>query len=143
MINDPLKIWLVVTLVFVIFEMTLPFFGCSLLAVAALITAGVTVLTPSWEIQAFVFALISILFTALLRPVIVRKLQSKTHLPTRTEALVGKAAIATENFVEGLGRITVEGQDWKAEGAEDFALGTHLVVKGSDGIVLKVGKDIV
>ena len=143
MITEAVKLWLVVTFVFVILEMTLPFFGCSLLAIAALITAGVAVYTPNWEIQAFVFALVSILFTALLRPVIVRKLQSKTHLPSRTEALVGKSAVVTEKFVDGQGRITVEGQDWKAEGSEDFALGTQLVVKGSDGIVLKVGKDTV
>jgi membrane protein implicated in regulation of membrane protease activity len=134
------KTWLSLAVFFMILELTLPFFGCSLLSAAALLSAVAAGLSFSWEVQTLIFALVSILFTALLRPMIVRKLQTKTNLPSRVDRLLGKSGEVTEALIKGQGRVLVEGQDWKAEGEDDLISGSKIVVIGSDGIVLKVRK---
>ena len=59
---------------------------------------------------------------------------------SRTEALMGETGQVTEAIdpVLGTGRVVVNGHDWAARSMDPIAVGTQVMVDGSDGIVLLV-----
>jgi membrane protein implicated in regulation of membrane protease activity len=131
--------WIGAAVVFGVLEMALPYFGFLFVAIAALVTAYVSTRTPELEIQgaAFVFALLGGMLV--LRPRIVRFMQSKKNLPGRTEQLIGKTAVVLEALNDGgLGRVEFEGHDWAAKSASALEVGTKVEIIGADGIVLLV-----
>ena len=133
------SLWISVAIMSGILEVTLPKFAFIFSSLAALVAALASTLGCRWEVQgaAFVAALFLGLF--LLRPRVVRRLQSKNQVPSRTDVLIGKSALVTEKILppDG-GRVEIEGLCWAARSAEVLDVGTSVVVEGADGIVLQV-----
>jgi membrane protein implicated in regulation of membrane protease activity len=75
----------------------------------------------------------------LLRPRLVKRLGGR-GVPSRTEALVGRDGVVTQDIDArlGTGRVNVGGEDWAARSAAPLAIGTKIRVHGADGIVLEV-----
>jgi membrane protein implicated in regulation of membrane protease activity len=69
------------------------------------------------------------LFT--LRPLIMRRLQAGSDVRTNVDALVGQRGRVTQDFEPGLrlGRVSVAGDDWRAECTTDRALRTGDLVE--------------
>lgn len=134
-------VWIALAVVFIILEVITPLaFGFILVGAAALCAAGIAALDLPLAVQLAVFAVVTILTLVLVRPRVVARLQSTAHVPSRTEAVIGKVAKVTEAIdpVTGAGRILVGGEDWAAFSEEPVSEGSQVKVIGADGIRLHV-----
>jgi len=131
--------WLVAAIVSAIAEILSPRFGYVLVSAAALAGALAAGLGLPVAPQLVLFVVVLLASLALVRPRLLAKLGAK-GVPSRTQALVGKAGVVTEAIdpVIGTGRITVAGQDWAARSVAPVPVGTTVRVDDADGIVLHV-----
>src|SRR4051794_28962857 len=98
--------WIFAALAFAIGEMVVPYFGLIFATFGSLVAAGMAYAGYPWAHQVLSFTVALILGLFLLRPRLVKKLQSRHDLPTRTGHLIGKKArvIETIDSVSGKGR---------------------------------------
>ena len=111
------------------------------MAIAAGVIGLVTLVIPaiSWELQWFLFALLSLTSIALWR------MQAKKNPPTtdnpnlnrRSEQYIGRVFTLDSAIINGHGKIVVDDTTWKVRG-EDMESGGRVKVSGSDGTVLIV-----
>jgi membrane protein implicated in regulation of membrane protease activity len=145
------QIWIVVAALLLVAEMFAPGFwlasvavGCLAAAVAGLFPFGLL-----GQLAAFVAGSLGSLFG--LRPVLVRRfLHSRgSEVRTNADALVGKSGVVVKRFdpVTRIGRVVVDGEDWRGTlleaGAPGTTLepGTRVVVVQVDGSTLLVEKE--
>lgn len=138
-------IWLVVLIIAVIVEVltlgltTIWFAGGALVAiVAALLHAPVA-------IQVVLFFVISLLLLFFTRPVAV-KYFNRDRVKTNVESLVGRQAIVISeiNNIQGIGQVTVGGQQWSARSVKDNVIipaGAVVNVLSINGVKLIVMAD--
>lgn len=123
-------IWLVVLIAAIVIEVatlgltTIWFAGGALVA---LLTAVVN--APIW-LQILLFLIISLVLLFFTRPVAM-KYFNKNRERTNAESLVGKQAVVTSeiNNLQGLGTVTVNGQEWSARSLDDTAIAAQKVVE--------------
>jgi membrane-bound serine protease (ClpP class) len=86
-----------------------------------------------------VFAVALTLSLALLRERLLARMSGR-GVPSRTEALLGRHGVVTQDVdaTIGAGRVNVGGEDWAARAALPLPAGTRVRVVGADGIVLEV-----
>jgi membrane protein implicated in regulation of membrane protease activity len=132
--------WVGIAAVFIVLEIFTPLFGFVLVGGAALFAAGAAALGLNLSVQLGVFAVVLILSFWLLRPRLISKLHSSSHVPSRTEAVVNKIGKITEDIdpVTGTGRVVVDGEDWAAMSEVPLRAGANVKIVGADGIRLKV-----
>ena len=141
-------IWILLSIGLVVAEMTLTSgFWLACLAAGAAV-AGVLALIPGVGValQGVAFAATSLLSMAGVRPALVRAFQlgPGTGVRTGVEALLGKAGVVTERIGRhAIGRVKVEGEDWRGATLEDVTLepGTRITVVQVDGTTLVVEKE--
>lgn len=134
-------LWFGLAIVCAILEMALPYFGLIFVSGAAFVALIISMFWPSWAVEGVAFAITLALGLLLLRPRLVRKLQtSQPNLPSRTEALIGQQAVVSEAIdpSRGVGRVEVGGHDWAATAEHPISQSRVVEVVGADGIVLKV-----
>jgi membrane protein implicated in regulation of membrane protease activity len=142
------QLWVVASALLLVAEMFTPGFWLASVAVGCL-AAGLASFFPvglAGQVLVFTAATLGSLFG--LRPVLVRRfLHAPGHeVRTNMEALVGKAGIVTKGFdpVTRLGRVKVEGEDWRGALLEGGALlepGARVMVVQVDGSTLVVDKE--
>jgi len=60
-------------------------------------------------------------------------------VPSNVEALVGSVGIITQGVTaHSLGRVKVQSEEWRAEAASEFAVGTRVRVQSIEGNTLTV-----
>ncbi len=135
-------IWLILFIVFVIIEIptmgltTIWFAGGALLStVAALFGAPVYV-------QVTLFLVVSVVLLIFTRPIAV-KYFNKDREKTNVEGMIGKQCIVISeiNNLEGIGQVTVGGQEWSARSADEAAkipVGAVVEVVSVSGVKLIV-----
>lgn len=140
-INDAI-IWLALLVVFIIIEiltlgLTTIWFagGCIPAFIAALF--GV----PVW-LEILLFLVVSLILLFFTRPVAV-KYFNKDRIKTNAESLVGRTAIVISeiNNLEGIGQVTVSGQEWSARYVTDgvtIPAGAVVTVRAINGVKLIV-----
>lgn len=106
-------------------------------ALVALIAAALN--GPLW-LQIACFVVVSVLLLVFTRPVAI-KYFNKGRVRTNAESVVGKKAIvvSTVDNLQGVGQVTVEGQEWSARSAEDGSVlekGTVVEVVAISGVKL-------
>lgn len=120
--------WLIVLIILVAIEIatlgltTIWFAGGALIAtIAALLNAPILV-------QCILFFAVSIIMLYFTRPIAV-KYFNKDRAKTNVEGMIGKQAIVISEIdnIQGIGQVTVNGQEWTAR-------------SNSDGKTLEVGK---
>ncbi|MCR5773172.1 MAG: NfeD family protein [Butyrivibrio sp.] len=137
-------VWLVLLLVCIIVEavttslVSIWFaFGCLVAAVMAQI--GVPIFA-----QIVVFAIVSLLIMAAIRPIAKEHFNNKT-VETNAGSVVGKKARVTgaiDNEL-GTGQVNVEGMDWSARSSFDevkIPVGETVIIRAIDGVKLVVEK---
>src|SRR6185295_7466173 len=136
---SPSIAWLIIGLIALIIEalsLNLVFVFVAIAAIVAGVTAvlGVPVLG---QIGAFVVA--GLALPVMLRPRLLAVMGGR-GVVSRTDALFGETGQVTEAIDphRGTGRIIVNGHDWAARSTDPIAVGTVVMVEGSDGIVLIV-----
>lgn len=142
MFDNMLFVWLVLLIIFIVIELatmgltTIWFAGGALLAaVAAAIHAPLVV-------QVALFLVVSIVLLFFTRPLAV-KYFNKDRIKTNVESMVGRQAIVISEVdnLEGIGQVTVGGQEWTARSMDDnqkIAVGTVVLVRAISGVKLIV-----
>jgi membrane protein implicated in regulation of membrane protease activity len=132
-------VWLALAFTSFIVEVSIPHFGFAFVGAGAVVAAGVAFLGFSVPVQLGSFVVVMTASLVLLRSALLTRMGGK-GIPSRTEALVGRAGIVTHDIDPriGTGRVNVAGEDWAAHSAETITAGTKIRVVGADGIVLEV-----
>lgn len=98
-------------------------------AAAAAVCAGFGLSCP---IQVGVFAGVSLLLLALMRPIAVYFQKAKKKIPTNADSLIGREAVVKSevNNLQSTGSVIVSGQEWSAKSRkEDQIIPAGIVVK--------------
>jgi len=142
------QVWIVAAALLLAAEMFAPGFWLASIAIGCLAAAVAGLLPIGLLGQTLVFAVTSVASLFGLRPVLVRRFLHARGMEVRTnmDALAGRAGVVTRGFdpVTHIGRVTVDGEDWRgmlAEGTPALELGTRVVVVQVDGSTLVVEKE--
>ena len=138
-------IWLVVLIIAAIVEVltmgltTIWFAGGALVAIVA------TLLHAPIAIQVVLFFVVSLLLLFFTRPVAVRYF-NRDRVKTNVESLVGKQAIVISeiNNIQGIGQVTVGGNQWSARSVSDNVVipaGAVVNILSINGVKLIVKAD--
>jgi len=139
-------LWVIAALVFFIVEVITPggfLFACLGVGFLASALAAFLGLGLAWQVLAF--AVISLAFFAVVRPLFLKYFAGGSdQVRTNVEALVGRVGRITE-AVEPLsnrGRVLVGGEDWRAVSAQDTPIpaGERVIVVAVDGVKLVVDR---
>lgn len=139
-------IWVVVAILTILIEVfTLGFavICFTVGAVAAALAASVG-LNLMWQLS--IFSVFTIVALVALRPFAIKYFGDRRKgksVQTNACAVVGRRAVVTERIVGGVGRVSVDGDDWKAEcEAEDevIEVGTRVEVVGVESVILTIKK---
>ena len=137
-----ITIWLIIFVACIVVEIitmgltTIWFAGGSLVAsVAAAIGA------PLW-LQIVLFVAVSLLLLYFTRPIAV-KYFNRDRVKTNSERLVGKQAIVISEIdnLQGIGQVTVGGQEWSARTTEEgitLPVGSVVIIRAISGVKLMV-----
>jgi membrane protein implicated in regulation of membrane protease activity len=144
------QIWTVAGVLLLIAEVFTPGFWLASVAIGCF-AAGVSSFLPIGVLgQILIFTAGTLGSLLGLRPVLVRRFLrapgSGIEVRTNVEALVGKSGVVIQRFdpVTRLGRVKVEGEDWRSALIEGGALlepGTRIMVVQVDGSTLVVDKE--
>jgi membrane protein implicated in regulation of membrane protease activity len=132
--------WITLAIVTAIVEVSIPHFGVIFVSLGAVAAAAASFLGGSLSVQIGTFAVVVIASLVLLRPRLMSRLSAGPGVPSRTDALIGRGGVVTQDIdsTVGVGRVNVGGQDWAARSAAPLAAGTRVRVVAADGIVLEV-----
>jgi len=133
-------VWITIGLVLAALEMAVPGVYLIWLAVAAIITGGLTfVLNLGLAVQVinFVF-LVLIAVVSAKRFLSTRPIESVDPLMNnRSGRMIGQTAVVSQAIEGGSGRVHYADGEWIARGP-DLAIGTQVRITGSDGTKLLV-----
>ena len=143
------QLWVVASALLLVAEMFTPGFWLASVALGCLAAAVASIFPVGLAGQGLVFTAATLGSLFGLRPVLVRRY---LHAPgrqirTNMDALVGKSGIVTRGFdpVTRLGRVKVEGEDWRGTLLEGGALlepGARVMVVQVDGSTLVVEQEV-
>lgn len=134
--------WLILLIVCIGIEVatmgltTIWFAGGALVAIFAAVVGA-----PIW-LQAVIFIVVSLLLLFFTRPIAV-KYFNKDRVKTNVESMVGRQAIVISEIdnLQGIGQVTVGGQEWSARSADErvsIAVGAVVTVVAINGVKLIV-----
>ena len=135
-------IWLVVFVACIAIEIITMGLTTIWFAGGALVAAiGAALGAPIW-LQAVFFGAVSLVLLYFTRPVAV-KYFNKDRVKTNAESLVGKQAVVISEIdnLQGIGQVSVNGQEWSARtGEEGITLteGSVVIVRAISGVKLMV-----
>lgn len=140
-IENAVVAWIVLAVVAAIVEISIPHFGLIFVTAAAATAAAFASAGFGFTAQLVVFIVELALTFWLLRPRVLARLNSR-GVPSRTEALVGREGVVTNDIDSsvGAGRVNVGGEDWAARSASPIPAGARIRVLAADGIVLEVAR---
>lgn len=143
--SEMIIVWLVVLILSIVIEiislgLTSIWFAGG--AIIALLLAALAL--PMW-LQILVFLVVSIVLMVFTRPIAV-KYFNKDRVRTNVESMIGRQAIVISeiNNLQGIGQVTVGGQEWTARSEDDgknLAVGAVVEVVAVSGVKLIVRED--
>jgi membrane protein implicated in regulation of membrane protease activity len=113
--------WLIASVVAAVGEILTTGFFLAPFAIGAAGALVVALAGGGAAVQVIVFALLTVLCVAMVRPVARRHLTHPPQLRTGTAALVGRPAVVLERIanVEGVGTVRIDGEVWTARAYAD------------------------
>lgn len=135
-------IWLAVLVVCVGIEIATMGLTTIWFAGGALVSAILAALNAPLWLQIVAFFVVSLILLYLTRPVAV-KYFNKDRVKTNVESMIGRQAIVISEIdnLQGIGQITVGGQEWSARSVKDdvqLPVGSVVVVRSVSGVKLIV-----
>jgi membrane protein implicated in regulation of membrane protease activity len=112
-------VWLIVAAVLGVFELMTTTLALGIIAVAAVVGAVAGAFHLDLPIQVAAFVVASAAGLAFVRPIAMRHIKQPPLLRTGSAALVGRAAIVTEEVTGQSGRIKVGGEEWTSRAYDD------------------------
>lgn len=137
-----ITIWLAVLVVCVGIEIATMGLTTIWFAGGALVSAILAALNAPLWLQIVAFFVVSLILLYLTRPVAV-KYFNKDRVKTNVESLIGRQAIVISEIdnLQGIGQVTVGGQEWSARSVKDdvqLPVGSVVVVRFVSGVKLIV-----
>lgn len=142
LLENMLFVWLVLLIVFIVIELVTMGLTTIWFAGGALLAAAAAAMHAPLVIQVALFLIVSILLLFFTRPIAVRYF-NKDRIKTNVESMVGRQAIVISEIdnLEGIGQVTVGGQEWTARSMDEnqkIAVGTVVLVRAISGVKLIV-----
>lgn len=132
--------WLILFIVLVIAELSTMGLTTIWFAGGALIATLAAIFGVNEGVQILLFLLVSILLLFFTRPIAV-KYFNKDRARTNVESYIGRQVIVISEIdnLQGIGQVTLGGQEWTARSAQDgivLPVGAVGIVKYVDGVKL-------
>jgi membrane protein implicated in regulation of membrane protease activity len=112
-------IWLIVAAVLGVAEVMTATLAFGLIAVAALVGAGVGAAGGNVALQFGAFVVASAAGLGIARPFALRHIKQPPSLRTGTAALVGRSAYVLDEITAHTGRVRIGGEEWSARPYDD------------------------
>ena len=127
---------------FIILEIFTPSMFFLNFALAAFITAGISLITLNKFALVLAFFLLSFLSFAFLRPILLRRNSKDTETGMEGK-YIGKTAKVTEEVTAERGVITIYGERWEARclGEQSIPAGADVKIVKNDGLIIFVEKE--
>lgn len=124
-------VWAILALLMLIAEIFVPGFFLFCLGIGALGASAAAAMGFGAAVQLVVFSILSLIAFFTIRPLMMKRLWKGGDHKTNTDALIGRKARVTQEFEPGLrlGRVAVDGDDWRAECTTDRPLHTGDIVR--------------
>ena len=141
----PVYFWLILMLVFVVFELATMGLTTIWFAIGALVALAVAAVGgPIW-LQIIVFVAVSIAALLGVRN-IAKDFFNQNREKTNAFSVIGKKGIVTQEIsnIHATGQVTVAGQEWTARAVDDdcvYEKGEMVVVRAISGVKLMVEKE--
>ena len=142
MFDNMLFVWLLLLIVFIVVELLTMGLTTIWFAAGALVAAVAAALHAPVALQVVLFLVVAVILLIFTRPIAV-KYFNKDRIKTNVESMVGRQAIVTSeiNNLEGIGQVTVSGQEWTARSLDEnltIQEGTVVYVRAISGVKLLV-----
>lgn len=135
-------VWLLVSLLCLVLELTNGDFFIMCFAVGGVAAAIVSAFSDSFTLQVIVFAVVSALSIFFVRPFALKYLhKNKDNRVSNADAIIGRTGKVTESIAaNGHGRVKVDGDSWKAVTANNLAIeeGTTVRIVALNSIIVTV-----
>lgn len=132
------QFWLIAAGIFFIAEMITVGFLIFWLGIGALLAMIVSFFTDSILVQAIVFVVTSALLMIFTKPLVKKYVKVEKEIPMNAYSIIGKKAIVTQEIDStlGTGQITISGDIWSAESAneEKITKGTKVKIISIEGV---------
>lgn len=118
--------WAGAAIVLLIAEIFVPGFFLFCLSMGCLAASLAAAVGGEETPQLVAFSVVSLIAFFTVRPILMKRMWKDSGVLTNNEALVGQRGRVTQDFEPGLrlGRVSVAGDDWRAECTTDRALRT-------------------
>lgn len=134
------ELYAIAGLIFLILEMVVPSMFFLNLAFAGFVTAVISLFITDWVVLTLVFVVLSLLSILLLRPILLRRKETKEQRTGMEGKYIGKIVKVIEPIDKFHGAITVYDERWEArtDCDEQIPCGTEVKITGYDSLILKV-----
>lgn len=144
--SETIIFWLVVLIASIVIELATLGLTSIWFAGGALVALVAALFNAHLAIQIILFLVVSIVLLYFTRPVAV-KYFNKDRIKTNAESLVGRQGIVISEIdnLQGIGQITVGGQEWSArtvDNAIKIPVGTVVEIMSINGVKLMVRPDL-
>lgn len=133
--------WLAAVIVFAVVEAATVGLASIWFAVGGVAALLASLLSPSIGLQIGVFAVVSVLSMAVVRP-LAKKYMTPTIQPTNADRILGREGVVIEEIdnLRAKGRISVLGGEWAARNEEDapLSVGTKVTILRIEGVKVYV-----
>lgn len=134
--------WILITLFFLILEISLGSFFLICMAIGAFVTMFGSLLQMSFLAQFSLFAMASFLSVYMLRPAIMRWLhRPNNERASNVDALIGRQGVVIESITENdYGYVKVDGDEWRAVSLAQIAIpvGSKVEIVSMDSLIVTV-----
>lgn len=138
------QLWVLVTVVCLILELTSGDLFILCFSIGALVTAVLSAFGLGFYGQLAVFVVASVLSLLFVRPSLVKRLHGrKQERLSNADALIGRIGRVSEAIEQGgYGRVAIDGDDWKAVSSDGtyVPMGQNVRVVGRESIIITVEK---
>lgn len=138
------QLWVLVTVVCLILELTSGDLFILCFSIGALVTAVLSTFGLGFYGQLAVFVVASVLSLLFVRPSLVKRLHGrKKERLSNADALIGRIGRVSEAIEQGgYGRVAIDGDDWKAVSSDGtyVPMGQNVRVVGRESIIITVEK---
>ena len=141
-LNNVWMLWVLITVVFLILELTSGDFMFMCIAIGAVAAAVVSACGAGWVVDIVTWMVVSVALLAFVRPFALKYLHRKDkNVKTNADALIGKEGKVVETIVPGeSGYVAVDGDNWRAvtRGTITLEKGETVVIVDRKSIVVTV-----
>jgi len=136
--------WFIIAAALLLLELFVPGVFFIWLGIAAIATGLIDlVVNMNWQMEFVVFAVLSLVFLVIGRPLVMKRINQDTDQPNlnqRNQGFVGKRYKLTEPIESGRGNLTINDTQWRIRG-NDCPAGSWVTITAVDGLELLVEKN--